>query len=145
MSVKAAGRNAILPFRPRQLPEIDTVWVDVSTILCIPPGFMSGIPRTIRKLLASMKAEGWPNIRLCVVVPDVGLAEVHPNCIEVHDAPLNPLPVPAAPPPPVKTRQHSRFWYIPWAVRHQFRTTESSVRSLASRKRGSGGVTTRPS
>lgn len=130
MSGKAVGRNAILPFRPRQLPEIDTVWIDVSTILCIPPGFMSGIPRTIRKLLDSLSTESWMNIRLCVVVPDVGLAEVHQNCIEDHDSPLNPLPAPPVTPPQTQHRRHSRFWYIPWAVRHQFRTAESGVRNL---------------
>ena len=94
MSGKAVGRNAILPFRPRQLPEIDTIWVDVSTILCLPAGYMAGIPRTIRKLLDCLSTESWVNVRLCVVVPDVGLAEVHPNCIEEHDLPLNPFPHP---------------------------------------------------
>ena len=128
MSGKAVGRNAILPFRPRQLPEIDTVWLDASALLCLPPGYITGITRTIRMLLKCMSTEQWAKIRFCVVIPDVGLAEVDPLHILQPDTP--PIPASAVVTPPEPEIRHSRFWYIPWAVRHQLRTAEKGVRNI---------------
>ncbi len=119
----------------RPQPEIDTVWFDVSTVLIMRPGFVSGITRTIYKIVEAWAANPWTKIRFCAFVPDQGLAEVCPAFLHRHmyqydqNAPTRVHVEEDEVEPP---RQYSRYWYIPWAMRHQFRSVERVVK---------GGVT----
>ena len=61
------------PSRSRPLPEIDTVWFDVSALLLMPSGYVSGITRTIHKILECWAATPWTRIKLCAFVADHGL------------------------------------------------------------------------
>ncbi len=123
------------PSRSRPLPEIDTVWFDVSALLLMPSGYVSGITRTIHKILECWAATPWTRIKLCAFVADHGVAEVCPAFLHRHMYQYDPRPAPRVVPDeaePEEVRPHSRYWYIPWTLRHQYRSVEKVVK---------GGVT----
>lgn len=119
------------PTRPPVQP-IDTVWFDVSVLMLLPQGFMSGIPRTVSKIFALWEQRPWTNVRFCAIVPDLGIAEVDPAYI----LPEMPRPKPAAPPAPMPAAaafvapppKRSRYWYLPWGVRRQVRKAGRKVK-----------------
>ncbi len=131
-----ADYSTTKPLDPsRPLPEIDTVWFDVSALLLMPSGYVSGITRTIHKILECWAAAPWTSIKLCAFVADHGVAEVCPDYLHRHMYQYDPRPAPRALPEDAEeqdTRLYSRYWYIPWTLRHQFRSVEKSVK---------GGVT----
>ena len=117
----------------RPLPEVDTLWFDVSTVLIMRPGFVSGITRTIYKIVEAWAANPWTKIRFCAFVPDQGLAEVCPAFLHRHMYQYDqnaPTRVHAEVDEVEQPRQHSRYWYIPWAMRHQYRSVERVVNLL---------------
>ena len=59
--------------RPTQQQPIDTVWFDVSVLMLLPTGFMSGIPRTVSKLFQLWEHQPWTNLKFCAIVPDLGI------------------------------------------------------------------------
>ncbi|MFO0935606.1 MAG: glycosyltransferase family 1 protein [Gemmataceae bacterium] len=91
---------------------IDTLWVDVSVVLLI-PGYISGITRTVRKIVECWAKAPWMKIRYCAVVPEMGIMEVNPHSVFRQEASSSTAE-------PAKSS--SRFWYLPWKLRHNLRT-----------------------
>ncbi len=105
-----SGSAKILPFRRTKLPAIDTLWVDVSAPLLL-PNYIAGITRTIRKIVEVWLANPWTQIRYCAVTPGVGLTEVDRDYV----FPAGTLQ------PEEWEKPSSRFWYVPWTIRHSLR------------------------
>jgi len=122
--------------RPRSLMEVDTVWFDVTTVLRMPPGHVTGITRTIYKLLAAWIANPPARTKFCAFVSDQGVGEVCPHHLHRHMY-LYDRPASAAPSKPEEAepatdrefREYSRYWYIPWTMRHKYRTVEYAVKT----------------
>jgi len=119
------------PSQSRPLPEIDTVWFDVSALLLMPSGYVSGITRTIHKIIESWGANPWTRTRFCAFVPDEGVAEVCPAYLHRH---MYQYDRSAAGPDDTEgefeeARPYSRYWYLPWTIRHQYRSMEKVVKT----------------
>ncbi len=108
----------------RKMPVIENIWIDVSVLLLLPANFISGISRTVRKIVDVWHENPWTEIRYCAVLLDGGIVEVDPAAL--FPKPAAPAPVEARKP----RRPHSRFWYLPWTFRHKYRATEKNLRDF---------------
>ncbi len=102
---------------------IDQIWFDVSVLLLLPPGYISGISRTVRKIMDVWRRNPWTEIRYVAVLPGKGFAEVNPASLFPNDAISSD---PARGP----RRPHSRYWYLPWSIRHKYRATQKNLRKF---------------